>query len=77
MKPIEVGFDGNFKIIGNICNFVNIRLKPTKSQLKDWPTENLCDTLVWSCTDPESPELLYVNKEGKLYSVYFKPIGDS
>ena len=73
MLPIEVGFDGSFKAIGN---FANVILKPAKAQLKDWPTEHLYNTMIWSCVDQENPKLLYVNKEGKLYSINFEPFGE-
>jgi len=69
MKPIEVGFDGSFKAIGN---FANVILKPAKAQLKDWPTEHLCNTMIWSCIDQENPKLLYVSKDGKLYAMNFE-----
>lgn len=72
MKPIEVGFDGSFKTIGHIGSFVV--LTPAKAQIKDWPTEYMCNTLVWFDVDQKNPELLYVNKEGKLYSVNFEPL---
>ena len=71
MKPIEVGFDGSFKTTGNF-----VRLKSAKAQIKDWPTEYMCNTLVWFDVDQKNPELLYVNKEGKLYSVNFEPLAN-
>jgi hypothetical protein len=76
MKPIEVGFDGSFKTIGNIGSFVNVILTPTKAQIKDWPTKHICNTIVWSCVDQENPKLLYVNKDGKLYVMNFEPFGE-
>ena len=76
MKPIEVGFDGSFKTIGNIESFVNVILTPAKAQIKDWPTKHISNTMVWSCVDQENPKLLYVSKEGRLYSINFEPFGE-
>ena len=35
--------------------------------------EHLCNTMVWSCVDQENPKLLYVSKDGKLYTMNFEP----
>lgn len=78
MKPIEVGFDGSFDIkAGSYYKSMKIRLTRTAYSPKDWkkppPIDN---TFIWLYTDKDNPELLYKNKDGKLYSVNFEPFGE-
>ena len=73
MKPIEVGFDGSFDIISGGIRSLKVRLTRTASKPRDWKEPPIDNTFVWLYTDPDNPQLLYKNKEGKLYSVNFEP----
>jgi hypothetical protein len=76
MKPIEVGFDGSFNITsGGWYRSIKVRLTRTAYSPKDWKEPPIDNTFVWLYTDPDNPQLLYKNKEGKLYSVNFEPFG--
>jgi hypothetical protein len=73
MKPIEVGFDGSFDITSGHVGPLKIRLTRSGSNPKDWINPPIDNTFVWLYTDKDNPQLLYKNKEGKLYSVNFEP----
>ena len=73
MKSIEVGFDGSFNITSGGVGPLKIRLTRSGSNPKDWTSPPIDNTLVWLYTDKDNPELLYKNKDGKLYVVNFEP----
>jgi hypothetical protein len=75
MRPIEVGFDGSFNITSGGVGPLKIRLTRSGFDPKDWKNPPIDNTFVWLYTDPDNPQLLYKNKEGKLYSVNFEPFG--
>ena len=77
MRPIEVGFDGSFDIkAGGYYKSMKIRLTRSGFDPKDWKNPPIDNTFVWLYTDKDNPQLLYKNKEGKLYSVNFEPFGE-
>jgi hypothetical protein len=73
MKSIEVGFDGSFNITSGGVGPLKIRLTRSGSNPKDWTSPPIDNTFVWLYTDKDNPELLYKNKDGKLYVVNFEP----
>ena len=77
MKPIEVGFDGSFYMSnGGSRRSITIRLLRTASKPKDWKEQPIDNTFIWLYTDPDNPQLLYKNKDGKLFTVNFEPFGE-
>jgi len=76
MKSIEVGFDGSFNITSGGVGPLKIRLTRSGSNPKDWTNPPIDNTFIWLYTDKDNPELLYKNKDGKLYVVNFEPFGE-
>ena len=71
MKPIEVGFDGSFVLAYNYP--YKIILARTNKQIQDLKNPPIDNTFIWLYNDKDNPQLLYKNKDGKLYSVNFEP----
>jgi hypothetical protein len=76
MKPIEAGFDGSFNITSGGVGPLKIRLTRSGSNPKDWKNPPIDNTFIWLYTDKDNPELLYKNKDGKLYVVNFELFGE-
>ena len=76
MKPIEVGFDGSFDITSGGIRSLKVRLTRTASSPKDWTSPPIDNTFIWLYTDKDNPELLYKNRDGKLYVVNFETFGE-
>jgi hypothetical protein len=80
MKPIEVGFDGSFSIwssgLGKKLDIKLARSDKPPEYFENSPNFNflLPNTFMWYMKD--EPELLYRAKNGKLYSMNFKPFGE-
>lgn len=67
MKPIEVGFDGSFILSNNYQH--KIMICRSNKPVKEWEKAPIDNSFIWLYTDKDNPQLLYKNKEGKLYSV--------
>jgi hypothetical protein len=76
MKPIEVGFDGSFDITSSGVGTLKIRLTRSGSNPKDWKNPPIDNTFIWLYTDKNNPELLYKNKDGKLYVMNFEEMNN-
>ena len=73
MKPSEVGFDGSFDITSGGVGPLKIRLTISSSNPKDWKNPPIDNTFIWLYADPDNPQLVYRNKDGKLFAVDFEP----
>lgn len=77
MKPSEVGFDGTFQMwssgLGKPLDIKLARSTKPPEYFKDSPNFNflLPNTFMWYIKD--DPELLYRNRDGKLYRINFEP----
>ncbi len=76
-NPIEIGFDGTFEIFcKHVARPLTIKLarstkEPDSFECSKNYNFQLKNTFLWH--EKENPELLYRDRDGKLYKVNFEP----